>query len=141
MAGGPFTKIADKHDRILIDGVDYSNAFNEFGFDSEASEQDASGFSVSGVDETVPGSKAQGFAGTMFITEETIAEIFPLHFADTVVEVYWQKNGLVDPTATAFWANCTINVINARSRRGSVSTTPFTAKVADENGIQSGTGT
>lgn len=131
----PFTKLVAKHDKITIGGSDYSNAFNEFGFTSEASEVDASGFSVSGVDETIAGSKAQGFAGTMFVTEETVSGIFPLHAADTVTEVVWQPNGLVDSGAVSFRANCTIQVFSPSNTRGSVSTTPFTAKVADENGI------
>ncbi len=47
-----FTKKVAKHDRIEIDGTDYSNAFRQFGFSSEHSAEDVSGFSVSGNDET-----------------------------------------------------------------------------------------
>lgn len=136
-----YTKVVAKHDRIEIDGTDYSNAFSEFGFTSEHSTVDASGFSVSGVDESLPGNTAQGFSGTMFVTEETVAAIFPLHKNKTVVEILWQPNGLVDAGATVFYGNCTINTFSPSDTRGSVSTTPFSATIADENGITSAAGT
>lgn len=130
-----FTKIVAKHDKITIGGTDYSNAFNEFGFTSEHSTVDASGFSVSGVDETQPGNTAQGFAGTMFVTDETVAGIFPLHINKTPTEITWQPNGLIDSGATIFRGTCTINTFSPSDTRGSVSTTPFSATIADENGI------
>lgn len=136
-----FTKKVAKHDRIEIDGTDYSNAFRVFGFSSEHSEEDVSGFSVTGVDETLPGSTAQGFTGEMFYTEESAPAIWALHIAKTVVEIVYQPNGLVDPSATVYYANCTINQFGPSNTRGSVSVMPFSAKPADENGIQSGAGT
>jgi hypothetical protein len=136
-----YTKLISRHDRISIDGTDVSNAFREFGLTSTHSEEDASGFSVSGVDETLPGSTAQGFTGEFFMTEEIISLLFPLHSDRTVVEIQWQPNGLVNASASVFYGNCTINEFSPTDTRGSVSTSPFSATVADENGIQTAAGT
>lgn len=136
-----FTKKVAKHDRISIDGTDYSNAFRQFGFSSEHSEEDVSGFSVSGNDETLPGSTAQGFTGEMFYTEESAPAIWDLHIGRDIVEVQFQPNGLVDSSATVYYANCTINQFGPADTRGQVSVMPFSAKPADETGITAATGT
>ena len=136
-----FTKKVAKHDRIEIDGTDYSNAFRVFGFTSEHSEEDVSGFSVTGTDETLPGATTQGFTGEMFYTEESAPAIWDMHINKTVVEVLFQPDGLVNPAATTYFANCTINQFGPADTRGSVSVMPFSAKPADELGIQSGAGT
>lgn len=131
-----YTKQIARHDKITIDGTDVSNAFRQFGFSSEHSEEDVSGFSVSGNDEFLPGSTDQGFSGEAFYTEEFAALVFPLHAARTIVEVTWQPNGLVDSTREVYYGNCTINQFGPANTRGSVSTMPFAAKPADEDGIQ-----
>lgn len=136
-----FTKKVAKHDRIEIDGTDYSNAFRQFGFTSEHSEEDVSGFSVSGVDETLPGNTAQGFTGEMFYTEESAPAIWDIHRNKEIVEILFQPDGLVNPSATVYYANCTINQFGPADTRGSVSVMPFSARPADENGIQSAAGT
>lgn len=136
-----FTKVIARHDRIEIDGTDYSNAFRQFGFSSEHSEEDVSGFSVSGNDEVLPGRTTQGFTGEMFYTEEGADVIFNLHSNRTVVEVLWQPNGLVDSTATVYYGECTINQFGPQNTRGSVSTMPFSARPATEVGIQAAAGT
>jgi len=136
-----YTKIVARHDRIELDGTDYSNAFNAFGFNSADTQVDASGFSVSGVDENLPGPRAQGFTGTMFVTTETLTGVFPFHNNRSIVQVYWQPNGLVNPTAPAFWADCYILEFSPADTRGDVSTTTFTAVTATETGIQTAAGT
>jgi len=136
-----FTKKVAKHDRIEIDGTDYSNAFRQFGFSSEHSAEDVSGFSVSGNDETLPGSTAQSFTGEMFYTEESAPAIWALHQGRDIVEVLFQPNGLVDGTATVYYADCTINQFGPADTRGQVSVMPFSATPATEDGIQSGAGT
>ncbi len=128
-----FTKKVAKHDRIEIDGTDYSNAFRQFGFSSEHSAEDVSGFSVSGNDETLPGSTAQSFSGEMFYAEESAPAIWALHTGRTIVTVLFQPNGLVDPTATTYFGPA--------DTRGQVSVMPFSATPATEDGIQSGAGT
>lgn len=130
-----YTKLVARHDKITIDGTDVSNSFRQFGFTSEHSEEDVSGFSASGIDETLPGTTAQGFTGEAFYTEELAALIYPLHAARTTVEITWQPNGLVDATREVYLGNCTINQFGPENTRGSVSTMPFSAKPADEDGI------
>lgn len=136
-----YTKLIAKHDRIEIDGTDVSNAFQEFAFTSQATQEAVTGFSVSGNVENLPGNKDQGFTGTAFYTEEFVSLIAPLHFDDTVVEILYQPNGLVDSGATVFYGNCTIDQFGPSNTVGSVSTMPFSAKPSDEAGIQTGAGT
>lgn len=130
-----YTKLIARHDKIIIDHVDVSNSFRQFGYTSEHSEEDVSGFSASGNDETLPGATAQAFTGEAFYTEELGALIEPLHRARTVVEIMWQPNGLLDDTREVYSGNCTINQFGPANTRGSVSTMPFSAKPADATGI------
>jgi hypothetical protein len=131
-----YTKLIARHDKILIDDVDVSNSFSEFGYTSEHSEEDVSGFSSTGVDETLPGSTAQSFSGTAFYTEELAAIIEPLHRNRTTCTISWQPNGLVDATREIYYGECTINQFGPANTRGSVSTMPFAARPADSNGIR-----
>lgn len=130
-----FTKIAALHDRITIDGSDYSNAFRTFGFTSDANTVDVSGFSVSGTDETLMGSKAQGFSGDVYVTKETVAFLWALHSNNTTFEVAWQPNGLVDSSVTTFHANCQLRTFDPTDTRGDASVAPVTFSVADSTGI------
>ena len=130
-----YTKKIARHDKITIDGTDVSNSFREFGLTSEDSTEDVSGFSVTGVDETLPGGRAQGFTGEAFYTEELIAIIAPIHLNREVVPITWQPDGLVDATREIWSGNCTINSLNPTDTRGSASTMPFAASAADEDGI------
>ena len=130
-----YTKRVCKHDRISIDGVDVATRSTSSGSPARHSEEDASGFSVTGVDETLPGATAQGFNGTFFVTEEITDLLWPIHADKTVVEIQWQPHGLVDTTAGVFYGNCTINEFSPTDTRGSVSTSPFSATTADEDGI------
>jgi hypothetical protein len=130
-----YTKLIARHDKILIDGVDVSNSFRQFGYSSEHSEEDVSGFSVSGNDEVLPGRTAQGFSGEAFYTEELGAIVEPLHRNRTVCTISWQPNGLIDASRETYSGECTINTFGPANTRGSVSTMPFAARAADEIGI------
>lgn len=136
-----YTKLVSKHDRIEIDGTDYSNSFRVFGMTSSDTLVDVSGFSVTGVDENLPGPRAQSFQGEFFFSDGFVQVLWPLHSNRTVVEMLWQPNGLVDATAQTFYANVTINEFSPSNTRGDPSTSPFTATVADETGITMATGT
>lgn len=137
-----YDKVIARHDRVTIDGVDVSNSFREFsGPNSEHSDEDVSGFSESGNDESLPGSTASGFTGTAFYSEDFADLIYPLHANRTPVEIQYQPNGLVDPTARVYYGVCTINQFGPQNTRGTVSTMPFSAKPATADGIQSGAGT
>ncbi len=133
-----FTKLVARHDKIIIDGTDVSNSFRQFGFSSEHSEEDVSGFSVTGNDETLPGRTTQGFSGEAFYTEELATLIHPIHTTKDIVPISWQPDGLVDATREIYSGNCTINQFGPANTRGSVSTMPFAAKPADETGITVG---
>jgi hypothetical protein len=130
-----FTKLISRHDKITIDGVDVSNSFRQFGYSSEHSEEDVSGFSVSGNDEVLPGRTAQSFTGEAFYTEELSAIVEPLHRARTVCTIAWQPDGLIDASREVYSGECTINQFGPANTRGAVSTMPFTARAADETGI------
>jgi hypothetical protein len=130
-----YTKKIARHDKITIDGVDVSNSFREFGLTSEDSTEDVSGFSVTGVDETLPGTRAQGFNGEAFYTEELATLVWPIHDDREIVPITWQPDGLVDATREIYSGNCTINTFGPTNTRGSVSVMPFAAQTADELGI------
>ncbi len=131
-----YTKKIARHDKILIDDVDVSNSFREFAYNSEHSEEDVSGFSLLGNDETLPGSTSQTFTGEAFYTEELATIVEPLHRARTVCSISWQPDGLVDATREIYYGECTINQFGPSDTRGSVMVMPFTARPADANGIR-----
>lgn len=135
MSSPLYEKTIARHDFIEIDGTDYSNAFREFRLSSEHSEEDVSGYSESGVDETLPGRTAQGFEGEFFISSEVASAFWEMHIGREVVRIEYQPNGLIDNTGPKWVGNCTINTVNAGTTRGSAATSPFSAKAADADGI------
>jgi hypothetical protein len=130
-----YTKQVARHDKITIDGTDVSNSFREFGRPSEHSQEDASGFSASGADESLAGRTSQSFEGVAFYTEELALIVEPIHDSRAIVEITWQPNGLVDSTREVYVGNCQILTFSPRNTRGQVSTFDFSATAADENGI------
>jgi hypothetical protein len=136
-----YTKRIALHDRISIDGTDVSGSFSQFDLDSTDSDVDVSGFSVSGVDETLSGTRAEGFAGTAFYSEDLASLLWPLHNDRSVFEVLWQPNGLIDDTAAVYYANCQLRTFSPNNTRGSASTMPVSFKVADANGVTKAAGT
>jgi len=136
MSSPLYEKHSAKHDFIEIDEVEYSNAFKSFRLNSEHSSDDSSGYSVSGVDENVPGTTAQGFEGEYFLSPEVTSAFWALHIAKEPVLIRYQENGLVDPDAPLWYGMCYVNTISAGTDRGSVATSPFSASTADANGIR-----
>lgn len=132
-----FTKEIALHHKITVDGEDMSNAFRSFGQPSERAQQDASGFSVSGRNETLAGAITQSFEGEVFYTPESHAILKPIFDNETIVEVEWQPNGLVDPTREVYFGNCQLFTYGPSVTRGDVETYAVTFMAADENGIQS----
>lgn len=130
-----FTKTVALYDRISVDGVDMSNAFRSFGFDSTDQDVDVSGFSETGVDETLSGTRSQGFSGEMFVTSESIDLIWPLHNDRSEFWVSWQKDGLIDNAQTTFGALCQVRTFNPQSTRGQPPTTTVNFKTTDPDGI------
>jgi hypothetical protein len=135
MSSPLYEKVIARHDYISIDGTDYSNAFNEFRVTSEHSEEDVSGYSETGVDETLPGRTAQGFEGTFFLSSGVSSAFWEMHIARDVVVIEYQPNGLVDNTGPLWKGNCTVFTVQQGTTRGSAATSPFSAKAADADGI------
>lgn len=130
-----YTKDISRHDAITIDGTDVSNAFRSFGFSSEHTTEDVTGFSVTGNQETLPGATTQTFEGEAFYTPEFYAIVYPLHANRTIHEVTWQPDGLVDPTREVYHGNCTINTFNPNAEVGGVRVMTMTFAPADADGI------
>jgi hypothetical protein len=130
-----YTKKTALHDRITVDGVDMSNAFDTFGFTSDDQDVDVSGFSVSGSDETLSGTRAEGFTGDVFITKETEALLWPLHYNRTIFQVSWQQDGLIDNTRTTYHGNCQLRTFDPSATRGQPYKTTATFRIADTTGI------
>ncbi len=130
-----YTKKTALHDRITVDGVDMSNAFDTFGFTSDDQDVDVSGFSVSGVDETLSGTRAEGFTGDVFITRETEALLWPIHRDRLIVQVSWQPDGLIDNTRTTYHALCQLRTFDPSATRGQPYKTTASFKSTDPSGI------
>jgi hypothetical protein len=123
-----------RHDKITIDGVDVSNSFRTFGRPSTDSQEDVSGFSTTGTDEFLPGSRNQQFTGEAFYTEELARLIEPLY-----TEPHGRRDHLaagrprrLDPRGLR--RHLHDHRVRPDNTRGSASTFPFTA-VPDVNGI------
>lgn len=136
-----YDKLTALHDRIEIDGTDVSGCFSQFGLTSNDSDVDVSGFSGSGVDETLSGTRSEGFSGQAFYSEDLAALLWPIHRDRSIVEVLWQPNGLVDSSALTYYANCQSRTFDPTNTRGSASTTPVNFVVADAVGITQAAGT
>lgn len=132
-----YTKDIALHDSIVIDGTDASNAFRSFGFAGEDSDVDVSGFSESGNDESLSGTRAQSFEGEAFYTPESYELLWPLFKNRTIFEVQWTPDGLVDPTRETYYGNCQLRAFNPNATRGDVRVMTCTFKAADEDGIDS----
>ena len=130
-----YTKQIGRHDRITIDGTDVSNSFRQFGYSSEHAKEVVTGFSVTGNEESLPGTTTQSFTGEAFYTPELAAIIEPIHSGRSIVEITWQPDGLVDATREVYVGNCTIDTFGPSTTVGSVVTMPFTANAADATGI------
>lgn len=135
-----YTKDIALHDEITVDGTDASNAFRTFGFSSEHTQVDASGFSVSGADENLAGRTAQSLEGEAFYTPESYALLYPLHANRTIFEIVWQPDGLIDNSREAYVGNVQLLTFNPNATRGDVRVMTCTFSAADENGIAATTG-
>jgi hypothetical protein len=130
-----YTKQINRHTKVTIDGTDVSNAFRDIRFTGSNAVEDATGFSVTGNAEELPGRTTTGFTGEMYYTEEIAAIVYPIFANRTAVEMSMQPNGLVDATREVYIGNVNINEFEAGGPVGSVQTSPFSASAADEDGI------
>lgn len=129
-----YTKQKMSHDKITIDGTDVSNSFRTFGRPSQSTQEEAGGFSVSGVQEFIAGDKEQRFEGEAYYTEELAAIVEPLHDSEEYVEITWQPRGLLDATREVYVGTCQITEFSPSSTFGQIGTFPFVA-VPNSGGI------
>lgn len=123
-----YTKKISRHDKITIDGTDVSNSFREFGFSSEHTSEDVTGFSVTGTVEQLAGVTNQSFVGEAFYTEELGTIVQPLHANRTACTITWQPDGLVDATREVYTgAGMFILTFGPTNTVGGVSVMPFSA--------------
>ena len=130
-----YTKKISRHDKVMIDGTDVSNAFRQIGFTGSNAVEDVTGFSVTGNAEELAGRTTTGFTGEFYYTEESAAVIYPIFQGREIVEMSWQPDGLVDATREIYIGNVNINEFSPSNTVGSVMTSPFSATAADEDGI------
>lgn len=130
-----YTKDIALHDSIVIDGTDMSNAFRSMALDSTDAEVDASGFSVSGFDETLQGNRTSALTGDVFYTPESYAILWPLYRDRTIFEITWQPDGLIDPTREVWHGMVKMFGFPPGATRGDVRIMSITFRAADENGI------
>ena len=123
-----YTKKISRHDKITIDGTDVSNSFREFGFSSEHTSEDVTGFSATGTVEQLAGVTNQSFVGEAFYTEELGAIVQPLHANRTACTITWQPDGLVDATREVYTGTgMYILTFGPTNTVGGVSVMPFSA--------------
>jgi hypothetical protein len=130
-----FTKQIALHDEVFVDGQDMSNAFRTFGFSSEHTSEDVSGFSVSGADETLAGRTAQSLEGEAFYTSESFGILYYLHAGRTIFPITWQPDGLVTSTRETYSGNVQLLTFNPNAERGTVRVMTCTFVAADQTGI------
>ncbi len=133
-----YTKKISRHDKITIDGTDVSNSFRTFGYTSEHTNVDATGFSATGVTENLPGTSTQTFSGEAFYTEELAAIVEPLHRSRTACTIAWQPDGLVDATREIYSGSMYIMTFGPADTVGDVAVMPFEAVTAVAAGITVG---
>ena len=130
-----YTRRMASHCKVTIDGTDVSNSFRRFKRISENALEPAGGFNTTGVAETLPGERTQGFEGDAWYTEELALIVGPIHDNRSTCVITMQPYGLIDATREIFTATCYITTFEPEEEFGSVSTFPFQATVATAAGI------
>lgn len=130
-----FTKQVPFHDRVQIDGEDCSNAFDQFSVDNTDTDEDVSGFSVSGNQESLSGARTQSMTGEAFNTPELHALLYKLYKNRTVFAIEYQPDGLVDSSREVWSGNVQLRSYPWGGTRGQVRKGTFTFMAADSAGI------
>lgn len=123
-------------DQIMIDGTTFTaGEVRSVDNPAENPAQDASGFSTTGNDESVPGNQVTSLTLEIFHTEETFALIEPLFSARETFQFTWQPDGLVDTSRETLVGNAYIEVFNKGNARGEVRLFTITLQPADATGF------
>lgn len=123
------------HDKITIDGTDFSNLVRSVETESEHEQVDASGFSVSGQDEFLAGSQTKSITFEVFGGDESAPILIPIHEDRETVYVTWQPDGLLDSSRETLVGNCLLVSYPVGSSRKEVRATPARFVPADEDGL------
>lgn len=123
------------HDEVIIDGTDVSNLARTANFSSEHSQEDVSGFSISGADEFLAGRTVQSFEAEFFAGAQTHALLYPLHAARTIFPISWRPQGLVETSREVLAGNAQLLTYNPNAVRGGVRVVTATFSAADEAGL------
>lgn len=108
-------------DKVKIDGTTFSAGEVSSADPEDAkSEQDASGFSVSGKDETIGGNRTQSITFEIFHTEATFALLYPIYSDGDVVAIEWQPDGLVDTGRETLYGNAELVSFKVGAARGDI---------------------
>lgn len=136
-----WTKERGSYDRVDIDGSDVSNAFRTFSAQDEYGQDPVTGFSATGTEETLLGTRVQGFEGEAYYTKELYAILKPLYDAQAEFEVEWQPNGLRDSTREVYYGTCRLVNFNPNGEVGGVRVMTVTLKASTSAGIVTAAGT
>ena len=123
-------------DRIEIDGTTFSaGEVRSVEVESENQEVDASGFSTSGNDEKLAGSRVQSITFEIFHTEETFLILEPIHTNREIVAIEWQPDGLVDTGRETLYGNASLLTLNPGAARGDVRVLTCRMTPSDSDGF------
>lgn len=128
------------YDYIEIDGHDVGNSFSEIGYDFVDEEEDVSGFSATGLDETVAGKRVQTVTGTIFMDFDAGKSwdiLYDIYKNRSVVTFKTRPNQNLPVSATnpSLEGNVTIREWHGGGTRGAVRSFPITLK-SDVTGLE-----
>lgn len=110
------------YDRVEVDGNDLSNYCRAVSTESENQEVDVSGFSASGNDEKLAGSRVQSITFEFFASEEVHAILWPIHRDRDVVPFEWQPHGKIDLSRETLYGNAVLLTYPPGATRGEART-------------------
>jgi hypothetical protein len=129
-------KQAALRDRIEIDGTTFSaGECSSVDPEDAKTEQDASGFSVSGRDEMIGGNRTQSVTFEFFHTEETFALLYPIYNTGEIVAFEWQPDGLVDTGRETLYGNAEIVSCKVGAPRGDIRKMTVKLVPGDDSGF------
>ena len=129
-------KQAALRDKIIIDGTTFSaGEVSSVDPEDARSEQDASGFSTSGTDETIGGNRTQSITFEIFHTETTFALLYPIYRDAETVAISWQPDGLVDSGRETLYGNSELVGFKVGAARGDIRKMTCRFVPADSSGF------
>jgi hypothetical protein len=128
-------------DSVEVDSVDLSNLARAVTFSSEHEQVDVSGFSATGVNESLAGPTTQSVTVTFFGsygTGEVHATLYPIHKNRETVLFKWRPDQTTAVAATnpELRGNVMLYTYGPGATRGDVDTFDATFVAVDEDGLQ-----